>query len=164
MLSSTLIKEGTKVAFGCARAVISAYAIRDLARNSPSFNEKTLSQKVATVAAYTVLSLSLVSSYPVRALTSRAATALGVERNLIAIFGPPATFVSNPWHPKHVISLTAYAGSLLFMITSLVNRGFAQVQWNSSLSQRTVMVIGVNVVLSRPMLHIGNALFRQLIL
>lgn len=82
-----------------------------------------------------------------------------------ALFGPYTIFMSNPWHPRHIISFIALLMALPLAIQTIRdllkanNREVENEGWNKSLRIMTLF----NTIASRPILHIGNRLSWYLI-
>lgn len=102
--------------------------------------------------------LSSLSSRPGQAIVGRIAIKIVGEHQLVQLFGPNVNFVTNPYHPKHVISLAAFLLSIPGTLQSLYEwipcNGSSDVK---SLQDRLSKWLNIyNAVTGRPLLHLAN--------
>lgn len=114
--------------------------------------------KVVRVMTGAALLLSSFTSRPGQAIIGWTAKRLVGEAQLTRLFGPNLNFVTNPYHPKHVVSIAAFLlaipGALHALYTDL---------WQGCGRKLEIPVDNYaermniyNVLTSRPLLHLLN--------
>jgi hypothetical protein len=155
-LNSPPIKEGIK---NYAGSLTFAFGIAEIYDIYHSLSNKTTGPKwkltagkIILISAKLSLILSAAVSRPGVWLISTLAECVAGPLRLEQMFGSSQTFLKNPWHPRHVISIAA----VIFALPSLVKP--IKEDENSKLPFMTAF----NVITSRPILHLGNCLGRSL--
>jgi hypothetical protein len=172
------IKEGIKNVAGaisCAFGVVELYDIYQIMTGvqppeeaDPDLPEWVqIASKVAIVCAKISLILSAGVSRPGVFMISIVIGVFFSTEQLEALFGPNTCFSLNPWHPRHVCSIAA----VILSLPSLLLLGYQAVNWlceqvddHCFTDVKIQMMALFNTVTSRPVLHLGNRLCRNLAL
>lgn len=158
LLNQPAIKEGVKNVAGTATLVFGLVEIyqvyRDFSTKSVSQPLKwtQVAQKIVIASARISLILSAGVSRPGVMIIAALVGSVFSTEELTRVFGPNTTFVINPWHPRHVVSIAAVLLALPFVIQSLYKT------WNEDTGLRSMTLF--NTITSRPVLHLGNQLSR----
>lgn len=194
-LNQPVIKEGVKNVAGAATFVFGFVEIYDIYQSlknrniqpetsTQPFSWSETVKKIVIVCAKISLILSGMVSRPgvfvISILVGRVFTPVQLE----SVFGPNTIFAINPWHPRHVASITAVILALPAVLQGLyqgaswayrkVVQAAKEVQaeelsstsqhgpqnWLTDMKIRLFVVF--NTTTSRPVLHIGNQLVRML--
>jgi len=139
--------------------------------NSPKWIQ--VATKIVVVCAKTSLILSAGVSRPgvfiISSIFGRVFSTTQLER----VFGPNTIFAINPWHPRHVISISA----LILALPSVVQSTYKGINWmyrkichHQAMSKQDIhhwlidfkirLMALFNTITSRPTLHVGNQLGR----
>lgn len=196
-LNSPIIKEGVKNVAGLAAFAFGIYEIYDdvnwlihkwqakpLANQEEKegFSWLKTAGKVVMVAARISLILSCFSSRPGLIICSWTAGKIFTEAQLVRFFGANTIFAVNPWHPKHIVSISAcilgipaalkavYDGSVWVKHkvtrheTAKDKEGQAEASEGRFLTDKKIgLMVSFNTIFSRPVLHWGNILSRILL-
>lgn len=125
--------------------------------------------KVTFLFARIAIVTSTFTSPPGLSIISVVAKKCFTANQLIRFFGPNLNFVSTPYHPRHIVSITACLLGIPETIKMLWNLSLNKPEKEKEhpdtlLSEREIQVINTwNTVTSRPSLHFFNYLFRQLL-
>ncbi len=192
-LNQPIVKEGIKniagtitFAIGIAEAydLIQIIAGRKISSELPKqfTHWNHTAKKIIIVSAKISLILSAAVSRPGVFLISISVGAMFTSTQLAKVFGPNTTFILNPWHPRHIISIVA----IILALPSIMLSTYEVAKWTSkklnlkpyrhenaphkSLDPdrwltdiKVRLSIIFNTVTSRPVLHLGNSLGRLLL-
>lgn len=164
LLNQPLIKEGIKTLAGSvtfAFGMVEVYDIyrmachRDNTTEFPSSVPKWMhiANKIIVACAKLSLILSAGVSRPGICLISALVGRVFPPSQLGQAFGPYTTFVVNPWHPRHLISIAAVILALPSFIQST----------DPDTDNNIQVMTTFNTITSRPTLHLGNRLSRYLL-
>lgn len=185
-LNQPAVKEGAKNIASTAAFVfglIEAYDIYQILRGREISTETDtdsakwiqVANKIILLCAKTSLILSAATSRPGVFIISTLAGQIFSSKQLEYAFGPNTIFAVNPWHPRHVCSITAVILALPSVIQSTYrgmhwvynqfsqnnqsqNKPGEQTSWLTDRKARLMALI--NTVTSRPTQHICNQLCR----
>lgn len=178
VLNQPLIKEGIKNVAGCitfAFGMIEVYDIDRILRGREITTESypdgpkwmETANKMAIVCTKISLILSAGVSRPGVFIISSLVGCVVSSHQLERVFGPNTIFAVNPWHPRHVASITAVLLSLPSIAQSTykilarhASNDSPSTTWLTDTKIRLMNLF--NTVTSRPVLHIGNYLARGL--
>lgn len=184
LLNHPVVKEGVKNVAGVATFAFGVVEIYDIYsslknRNVTTETSQKLSwqetlKKVVMVCAKISLILSGMVSRPGVFIISTLVGMVFTPIQLESVFGPNTIFAVNPWHPRHVVSIAAVILALPAVVQALyqgaawiyrkitqevqVNPQASAQSWLSDMKVRLFVLF--NSITSRPVLHIGNQLFR----
>lgn len=154
-LNQPVIKESVKEMFGLVTFIFGIREVLHLAENG--------FQKTSTIILISKFSLILSASVtrPSIFIASSVIHLIATPEQLDSFFGPYTIFLSNPWHPRHIISFIALLLALPLTFQTLYDILFHKdlEEENKSLRFKTLF----NTFASRPILHIGNRLSSYLI-
>lgn len=186
LLNQPIVKESVKniaspvtFAFG----LVEIYDICQIARgraistevslNSPNWIQ--VANKVVIISAKISLILSAGVSRPGVFIISSLIGSVSSTTQLNQLFGPNTLFAINPWHPRHVISITA----VLLALPSVTQSTYEGINWAYKnirqyqnmptdnhnvqywLTDTKIRLMTIfNTITSRPTLHIGNQIGR----
>ncbi len=165
-ITQNLIKLSNKEMFKLFAGLITfSFGLATLYDVSTSFRDRTIStapkptrwENTIIYASQASLILGAATSYIGISLISKIAKHLISQEQLQRAFGPSTIFAVNPWHPRHVASLTSAALALPMLIHSIYKR-IQPISYNK-LRLATLVYLSI----CRPTLHIGNLLFKHLI-
>jgi hypothetical protein len=136
-----------------------------------------VAHKVVIVCAKVSLILSAGVSRPGVFIVSSVMGAVFSTNQLDRVFGPNTIFAINPWHPRHLISITA----VILALPSVIQSTYIGIHWVGKkilpyqntpnhdqyvrpwLTDAKVRMLTLfNTVTSRPVLHLGNQLGKLL--
>lgn len=184
LLNQPIIKEGVKNIAGSVTFVFGLVEIYDIYQitrgreisteislNSPKWIK--VANKVVIVCAKISLILSAGVSRPGIFIISSLVGCVFSTTQLDQTFGPNTIFAVNPWHPRHVISITA----VTLALPSVILLNYKGINWTckkirqhrntptanhnirSRLTDTKIRLMAIfNTITSRPTLHIGNQL------
>lgn len=130
--------------------------------------------KIITIVSRLSIILSTLSSRPGQRIIGWVATKIVGEEYLVRVFGPNVNFVTNPYHPKHIVSIAAF----ILGLPATLKCTYDSLKWlknriclhpmlssgrslqNRFLTDAKIQAITLwNTLTSRPALHMGNYLF-----
>ncbi|MFT5319821.1 MAG: hypothetical protein ACI8RA_003104, partial [Chlamydiales bacterium] len=160
-LNQPAVKQAIKNVIGISSCAFAALALYDLYMDPQACEDKH-----SLIARVTIIVTAALSPIALRNL-SQTFSGTTVARAFASIFGQNVNFVSNPRHPRHLISI---ANTILGIpvITKLfyniLSRNEPTERTNCILSNSQIQWIAAGLCLtSRPALHLGNALARSVI-
>jgi len=186
LLNQPIIKEGVKHIAGTVTFVFGLVEIHDVYQilqgreiTTEPFSDYPkwvqVANKVSIVFAKISLILSAGVSRPGVFIISSFIGCVFSASQLNRVFGPNTIFAVNPWHPRHVVSITA----VIFALPSLVQSTYIGINWaykkirqyqDTSTTRSDVrtwltdtkirLMTLFNTATSRPTLHLGNQLGR----
>lgn len=187
-LNTPFIKEGVKNIAGVAACAFGIFELYEditwivhkcQGQGKPS-NEPSESQefswvktagKVILITAKISLILSCFTSRPGQMLCSWTAGKIFTDTQLLHLFGANTIFAVNPWHPKHVVSITACVLGIPATLKVVYESGvwithkmvsFPKTD-HAKRDQTDGKIEGmaaINTLFSRPWLHVANQLSR----
>ena len=152
-LNQPLVKEGIKEVIGAITFLGCAVEIYHFATEYPS---TTL--KVVVVCTQLSVILACLTSRPGLRLCHWVAHKLARPETLVRLFGPSTNFVGNPWHPRHVASITASLLAIPAVAQSLYNLWMQR----QELISRIQKLACFNFFTGRPFLHVVNVSIKNL--
>jgi hypothetical protein len=114
-----------------------------------------LSARVAIIAAACTIP-------PLSSAVGAVSTAIFGSSRLVRWFGPNVNFVTNPWHPRHVVSIASWALALPALVHAVYSR--MQTQKRPSENTPSRIRLAFHLVTHRVTLHGVNALLRRALL
>ncbi len=157
-LNQPVVKQVIKNVISTSSCVFAAIALYDLYMDPQPYEDKYVLHARVTVIVTGALNPIALSG------VSRVFNGTAVAKVFTSIFGQNVNFVSNPRHPRHVISIVNAILGIPAVIRLLVFSRNESTQEGSNciLSNKQIQwIASVLCLTSRPALHLGNALVRS---
>lgn len=193
LLNQPLVKEGVKNIASVVTfifGIVEIYAIYQSVKNrnittetsTQKFSWPETIKKIVVVCAKISLILSGMVSRPGLFIISTLVGHFFTPLQLESVFGPNTIFAVNPWHPRHVASIAAVILVLPTLLQTLYQGGCwvykkitqqaqpkeeasveppSERNWLTEIKMRLMVLF--NTMTSRPVLHVGNQVFRKLV-
>jgi hypothetical protein len=160
------IKEGFKNC-GSLTACLSGgvLAFYQFYGKSSNAYEASIVNRVTLVFAKTSIFLSAATSRPCVALISKVSRWFFSKTHIEGLFGLNTVFATNPWHPRHVMSIAAAAlavPSMVHLIYHTDSLSQQQREERDITDEEIRVIAALNLLISRPVLHLGNHLVHRI--
>lgn len=152
LLNTPPVKEGVKNVFSGITFVGGFAALYQVSRAPKEQETQHWAVKTLNLVLIASVVLSLIASRPGLYLCEKALPLIATSQTWAAIFGPNTIFAINPWHPRHILNITANVLSATALIKAVFNK-YAPSKETLGL----IVAIGAfNFLTGRSTLHLAN--------
>lgn len=153
-LNQTPVKEGIKNTLGCITFFGGLSALYALSRTSHKKESTLWGYSRQTVRFLLTLSivLSCIASRPGLFISGLISHQIATPQTWTGVFGPNTIFAINPWHPRHLLHITAN----LLSATALI-QGVFNLYLTPQEQLQGIILLGIfNFLTGRLVLHLAN--------
>lgn len=156
LLNQPPVKEGIKNLIGCITffgGMAALYQVSQTPKEKEAATWTETAGKSINFFLTASIVLSLIASRPGLYLCGKILNRIATPATLMAIFGSNTIFAINPWHPRHVLNISAN----VFSASALIKLVFSRYAPSKETLGLIVALGAFNFLTGRSTLHLANS-------